>query len=57
MGVDCGMHLHVGSLTNLASESQLLDFNSLVQKEMSQIEEISLDVGGTTALNAQHAEH
>lgn len=55
MGVDCGKYLHVGPLSNLASESQLLNFNNLVQKDMPQKEEIPPDVGGTIALNAHHA--
>jgi len=45
MGVDCGMHLYVVSLSRLATASQLLDFNNLVQKEMTQEEEFPPDAG------------
>lgn len=55
MGVDCGMHLHVGSISRLAFVSQLLDFNNLVHKEMPHVDEVSPDAGGTRELNVPHA--
>jgi len=54
MGVDCGLHLHVVSISSLASESQLLDLNNLVQKEMHQVEVEPLDVGDTNELIVIH---
>jgi len=45
MGVDCRMDLHVGSISSLASESQLTDYNNLVKKEMQQEEGEHPDAG------------
>lgn len=55
LGVDSGRHLLVGSPTNLLSESQLPDFNNLVQEERPKPEDALPDPGDVLAINAIHA--
>ena len=55
LGVDSGQHLLVGSPANLISESQLLDFNKLVQEERPEFEDALPDLGDGSAFNGLHA--
>lgn len=50
IGVECGVNLHAGSLSRLASKSQLMDYKNLVKNEMYQEGEAHPDAGEINVL-------
>ena len=43
--MNCGLDLHIGSISKLANESQIMEFENLVKIDLNEEEEEHLDAG------------